>query len=135
MKTKKTGSVGICIFTGIIVCIITALVIISVFAWLISEAYIPEKSTVYVCTSVLIVSTMAGTMTAVIKANEKVLWISLIVAVLFLISLLSCTAMFFGGTYEGIGTTALCVIGSALCTTLLNVQKGKRKKTVARKRK
>ena len=134
MKTKTNGSLASCVLIGTALCIITTTVGVSVFAWLISNAYVSEKSAAYICTGVLIISALTGTTAAVWKAKE-VLWISLITALLYFAVLLSCTAIFFDGIYEGVGVTALCVAGSALCTVLLNAHRGRGKRHVVKKRK
>ena len=126
---KTSVNVGASIAVGVAVCVITALVSISALAWLIANAYISGNSSLYVCVGVLIVSTIAGTFTAILKAKEKPLWISLITAFLFWIILLLCNALLFEGMYDGIVVTSLCITGSAICTALLNTQKnGKRKR-------
>ena len=125
---KTTRNLGIAIAAGAAICVITALVLLSVFAWLIANAYISEDVSSFVCTGVLIVSTIAGTLTATMKSKEKALWISLITALNFGIILLSCNAIFFDGIYDGVFVTLVCIVGSAICTVLLNTQKSRKRK-------
>lgn len=126
MKTKNSGGVISGALVGLVICMLAGAAAISLFAWMISAEHIPENKMSYMCTGVLVISTIIGAAAAVKKAKQKPLLVAMLTASAYFIVLIGINALFMDGMYEGAAVTALCMAGSSACAAMLSV---KRKKT------
>ena len=94
-------------------------------AWLLSSEKIGEGNAGYITVTVLLLSSVAGSLVAVQLIKEKRVPVCLIIGGSYLLSLLAITALFFGGTYSGVGESALVILAGALSVALLGLRGSK----------
>ena len=102
MKIKYSHSVISGALIGLMICMLAGAAAISTFAWMISEEYIQEKNIGYVCTGILVTSTVIGAVTAVKKAKQKPFLAAMFTASAYLLVLLAINALFMDGVYDGV---------------------------------
>lgn len=95
-------------------------------AWLIGAEKIGEGSFDYIALVLLLLSSILGALCAIRIIGKKKVVICLSVAVLYFLSLLAINALFLGGTYSGVGETALTVLAGALSVALLGLRDSKK---------
>lgn len=90
-------------------------------AWLILVGTLPEHAAGYCAMGILLLSAAAGAVTAIGRIKRLRFQMGMASGVIYFLSLLLITALFFGGIYDGIGVTALMIFcGSALVILLGN---------------
>ena len=84
-------------------------------AHLVSSGTIAQNHIGYCSMVILLLASFLGARGAVKQIKHRTLFVSALSALIYYGLLLSCTAMFFGGIYQGMGATALMVLcGAAL---------------------
>ncbi len=73
---------------------------------------------------ILLLASLAGSWVAIKGAGEKPWLLGLLSGGLYYLLLLCCTALFFDGQYQGLGATALAVLGGSLGAVLFTMRKG-----------
>ena len=102
-------------------------------AWLILSGKLSEGSVGYCAMVILLVSSAAGAATAIGKIKRRRLQAGLTSGGIYFACLLAATALFFGGSYQGIGVTALMVFCG--CTLVILLGPGGQNRAGCRKRK
>ena len=88
-------------------------------AWAVLRGIIPEKGTGYCAMVILLLASMAGSSVAAGTIQRLRTQMCLAAAGTYWLCLLTITALFFGGQYQGVGVTALMVLcGSGLVILL-----------------
>lgn len=133
-KVKESGSsipkaIGLSL---IISAIITVLGTVA-GAYLIQKEMIQQQNIGIVVTAVLTLSSAAGTFAAMSTAKRMILQTSILSGVSYFLLLLSMTALFFGGQYDGIMADALAIMAGCSVAALLNILPNKRGKSFKRK--
>ena len=100
----------------------------AILAKLMDLERLPEDAVGYGAMVILLVAGFLGAVTAFAKVKGKRLQVSLITAAAYYLSLLSMTALFFGGQYAGMGVTALVILGGSGTAILLGLRSDGRKK-------
>lgn len=100
----------------------------AVLAKLMDLERLPEDAVGYGALIILLTAGFLGAVTAYAKVKAKRLQVSLITAAAYYLSLLSMTALFFGGQYTGMGVTAMVILAGSGAFILLGLQSGSRKK-------
>lgn len=113
VNQKVTGTavsipVGLAIGTGVSLGI-TAL-LSALTAWLILGGKLSENSVGYCAMVILLASSAAGAATAIARIKRRRFQMGLAAGGIYFACLLAATALFFGGSYEGIGVTALMIL-------------------------
>ena len=104
-------------------------------AAMIFRQVIPEESVGYCSLAALLCGTVTGAMVSAGAIKRRRLVVSLMSGGIYLCILLSCTALFFGGQYEGFGVTFLTVaLGSAVAALIQNGAGEKRIRRRCKKR-
>lgn len=88
-------------------------------AYLILSEQLPEAAVGYCALMILLLSSAAGAWIAVKRIKHRRLFVCGLSAAVYYGILLSITALFFGGQYQGMGVTALTVLGGAGAVALL----------------
>jgi len=135
MKNKKTNiyslpfGVGIGGLMSIVSTILGALII----AWIIEKEWITDSSVnLWFVALILIASFVgAGTATGIIK-NKRMI-VCLLSGLVYLLLLLACNSLFFGGQYNGIMETMLVVFAGCTSMGLLGLKKDKKHRTAKHK--
>lgn len=96
------------------------------FAYLISKEILQESSIGYCAMVLVLLSAIAGAAAAVGRIKRRRVYVCAISGVIYFGILLSMTALFFGGQYQGIGVTALLVLAGCGLVALLGL-KGEKK--------
>lgn len=125
-KQKPTGrasSIPWCLAAGLLLSGLLTLTGAALCARLISREVLQEESMGYCAAAILIVSGGAGEWLACRKAQHRRMVVSMLSAFCYLALLLCCTALFFGGQYDGIGVTALIIFGTGCAVGLLGLKK------------
>ena len=118
---------------SLIVCIITTLLGMAVSAYLIHKEMIAQESAEIAAILILTVSSAAGAFTAINTVKRMRLQMSLLSGVAYFLLLLSMTALFFGGQYNGIVTAVFAILGGSGIAVLANILPGKNRKKFKRK--
>ena len=113
---------------GLAVSIGTTLIGSAVSAWLFHSEKIGEGSIGYVTLILLFLSAALGAIAAVGLIGQKRLVICLSAGGIYLLFLLAITALFFGGTYSGVGESVLVVMAGVLSVALLSIKGNKKPK-------
>ena len=79
-----------------------------------------EKNTVMLLSAL---SAFAGSLTAIRMAGKWVLPIALGTGAAYMIIMLCCTALFFGGQYSDVGTRLLAITAGSGCALLTKMRK------------
>jgi len=133
VKQKVTGraaSVPAGIGWGVAVGMGITLVGAAVLAWMMSGEKLSGDALGYGIMIVLVIASGAGALTAAGKIKRLRVQMCLLTGGFYYLGLLSVTALFFGGKFQGMGITAvLVIIGCALAALMgLKSQNGTKPK-------
>lgn len=113
---------------GLAFSLIMTIVGAGITALLVHKEIIPESCIGYGSVVTLIISSIAGALLSVKKIKRLRLQISLASGACYYLLLLCMTALLFGGQYEGMGITALVVLGSCFAVAIVGLGGGQKKK-------
>ena len=99
-------------------------------AWLLHSERIAEENLGYITLLILLLSSVTGGLLTIQTVKTKRLLSCLVFGGIYLLSLLALTALFWGGSYSGVGESALVVFSGVLSVALI----GAKGKTTTRKR-
>ena len=130
MKKPDAGiakGIGISLIVSIIVTILGTFLT----AHLIHKEIISESSVTTIAVIVLSLSSAAGAFSAICVIKKMRLQISLLSGGVYMLLLLSMTALFFGGQYESVITSMLAVLGGCgVVAFAYLIPKGKGKRNI-----
>lgn len=135
--TGKTASIPGGLAWGGAVSLGLTILLSGVLAWLLEKETILWENTGYWIMGMLLLSSFIGAWISAGRIKRQRLVVCLMSGLVYLGVLLSMTALFFGGQYEGVGVTMLLVLGGSMTAALLgNPEKrgGKRRKINTRSR-
>lgn len=131
VKNRKPTGTASSIPAGIAMAVLISMLITllgtAISAYLVHSESIRQESIGYASMMVLLVSGAVGALTAINRIKRMRLQMCLLSGACYFLVLLSVTALFFGGQYEGIGTTALTILigcGSIAALSVLLEKKG-----------
>ena len=124
--TAVTMPVGIAIGWGIGIAV--TLVGSILVAKLISDEILQSSAIGYGAMLILLLASVLGAVVSIAKVQRRRLQVCLLSGVVYYASLLACTALFFGGQYQGMGVTALVVLAGVGTVVLLGCREKKQKK-------
>ena len=104
---------------------IITLLLTALGANLVSREMVDESFVNAAAVGILILSSIAGSMLAAAAAGHLRLQVSLTTAGVYFVALIGCTAMLFGGVYQGVGVTALAILGGGGAAALLGLKERK----------
>ena len=136
-KKRPTGtakSIPAGIGIGLLVSLICTLALAALAAYLILAEITPQDSIGYWAIGILLVSTITGSLTAVRYIQRLKLQMSFLSAGCYFALLLAITALFFGGQYQGMGTTAVTVFAGAAASAGVGMLNKKERKHSYKKR-
>ena len=123
--TGKASSMPIGLLVGACVSMAFTLVLAILAAKLIHSEVLQENAIGYSTMVILLLSAMAGAAVAYRKIKRQKLVVCAASGLIYYGILLSMTALFFGGQYEGMGVTALMVLCGSMLLALHGPQKGR----------
>lgn len=119
---KMVKGIGLSLLASIFVTIIGAVV----GAWLLSAEKIAMENARFITVVILLLSSIFGALLAVSVIKEKRVPVCLISGAAYFLSMLAITALFFEGTYSGVGESALVVFAGVFSVALLGLKGEKR---------
>ncbi len=114
-KTEKPRSSCKTLAYGAGICLLTTLLSAAVYSWMLSKQYLQETSFGHTIMAILMLSSTIGCYLGS-KTQAKAKWqVCLGISMIYYLILLSITAFFFSGQYQGfLVTGAVILCGSAL---------------------
>ena len=117
------------ILIGVLVSLGVMLLSAGLLTFMIGKGILLESSIGYDVLAVLILSSASGASIAVRITEKKKLFTGIITALVYSALLLACTALFFGGEYQGTGVTILVLsVGGILPVIIGGKEKNRRKR-------
>ena len=86
---------------------------------------LPVEKVGYGIMVLLIVSSFAGAMISFGRIKRQRMLVCIVSGVIYFAMLMSMTALFFGGQYSAVGTTALLVLAGSGAAALLGLRQGR----------
>jgi len=121
--TAKPIPVGLAL--GLCVSAVITLCGSAITAYLVSAEKMDTEWIGYAALGILILASAAGAGAARKSVKVKALPVCAMMAGAYYLSLAAATALFFGGEYQGMGVTAICVlVGSGIAFLLTGIKKG-----------
>ena len=125
MPTGRSSGVSVGILIGVLVCVGVTLIATVILAWLITAEKMGESAVGYGAMVALLLSAILGSWAASAKIGRLRTQVCLITGGIYYLVLLSITALFFGGQYQGMGVAAILVIAGSGVTALLGIREEK----------
>lgn len=129
MNQKGTGSVralSVGVAIGMLVSLVITLLLTAVVGWMVSEERLQENSIDVGVIAIQVISAITGAAVAYSLVRSGRLLVCLATGAGYFLLLLACTALFFGGQYAGIWSSALAVLAGSLIVGLLGLREKKR---------
>ena len=104
------------------------------FAYLISKEILEEITIGYCAMFIILLASLTGTAAAVGKIKRRRLCVCGLSGLIYFGILLSMTALFFGGQYQGVGVTALLIMAGSCTVALLGLRGERRVRRRKKKR-
>lgn len=138
VTTKKATGMAMSMPVGLAlggtVSLIVTLIMSAIIAKLVDGEVIAENAIGYGALFTLLSAAMAGAFCSSRKIKRQRLLVCLLSGLIYYITLLSITAIFFGGQYKGMGVTALVIAGGCGAVILMGMRQGKVKGKAFRKK-
>ncbi len=123
--TGRATTMPIGIAIGILVSTALTLILSGVLAWLVLGEKVSDKSMGYGIILILLLASVAGATLSIKTVKHRKMFAGMATGIGYLSVLLMCTALFFGGQYQGVGVTAAVVLSGSLATGLISARERK----------
>ena len=136
MNKKVTGKASLMpigLSAGVLVGVSVTLLGAAVAAYMVLTEVIAENAIGYACGVILFMASALAAMIAAAMIKRRWMLVCLVAGGIYYLVLLSITALFFGGQYQGMGVTLLLILAGSGAVGLLGLRSGKR--TVNRRKK
>ena len=110
------------------------LILSAVVAKMVDAELMGEGAIGYGSLVTLLTASISGAAFAAMKIKRQRLMVCLLSGLVYYITLLGITALFFGGQYQGMGITALVIAGGCGTVILMGMKQGKGKEIRHRKK-
>lgn len=133
--TGRAASVPAGLAIGALVSVAVTVLISAIGAYLVINEMLPQEQIGYCSIFALLASSILGAITAANRVKHRNLVVSLLSGLAYFVILLSVTALFFGGQYEGVGVTFIVILLGTAAAALITSREGngrsnrKRRKT------
>ncbi len=132
-KRNTASSLPVGVAIGLLVSFVITIIGAALTAYMVDKQIIPQDALGYGCVLTLLMSACSGALVSVKRVKRLRMQVSLISGASYYILLLGITALFFGGQYEGMGITALVVLGGCLAVAITGMSGGKSRKSLFKK--
>lgn len=132
-KRNTASSLPVGIGIGLLVSLVITMIGAALTAYMVDKQIIPQDALGYGCVVTLLMSACCGALVSVKRVKRLRMQVCMISGACYYIMLLGITALFFGGQYEGMGITALVVLGGALAVAIAGMRGGKTRKFAFKK--
>lgn len=125
MNKKVTGkamSMPAGLSVGLAVSIVVTLIATAVTANLVLAQRVGESAIGYIAVIVLLLASAMGSWLAAALIKRRWMVVCLATGGIYYLALLATTALFFGGQYQGMGVTAMAVLGGCGAIGLLGLR-------------
>lgn len=95
-----------------------------IWAALTGRQTLDENTIGYCAMALILLSSVAGPSVAVRRIKRRRAFVCGISGALYFGALLSMTALFFGGQYQGVGVTALLILAGSVLVAMLGLRQG-----------
>ena len=119
------ASVPVGLATGLGISLLLTVIMAALTAWLEGEGVIQDTAIGYGAMLTLLVSALFGALTAAGKIKRQRAIMCAASGLCYFLSLICITALFFGGQYEGVGVSALLILGASAAAIFLPGRGGK----------
>ena len=119
------GTMACTLAVGVTVSMGVMLVGAAICATLISQEMITVGCEGYSAIAILVLSAICGAVAAIEKRSEKRLYTSLYVGMIYILALMSMTALIFDGQYERVGVTAIAILSGCVLAVILCEKRNK----------
>ena len=113
---------------GAAVSMVVTIIIAAIGANLVMNQILPQENIGYCSLFALLAGGITGAITASAKVKHRKLVVCLLSGLVYYVILLSMTALFFGGQYEGMGVTLITVAIATVAAAMISSREGKQKK-------
>ncbi len=121
----RTMSMAAGLALGGCISLVITLILSAVGAKLMDSQVIPEHGAGYLSLGILLLASILGAAVAYRKIRRQRLVVCMASGGIYYGILISMTALFFGGQYQGMGVTALVVLAGAGTTALVGMGQGR----------
>lgn len=111
--TGKAMSMPLGLVVGLAVSVVITLLAVGTIAHLVLGGKMSAETIGYGSVVTLLLSSAAGAWVAARSVKHRWMVVCLGTGGIYFLMLLSCTALFFGGQYEGVGVTLLMVLAGS----------------------
>ena len=129
----NTSNLTKCIAVGTLSSMCSTILGVCIAAWLLVSEKFDENAINYITLLVLLFSSAAGVYISTLLTQEKHIIVGMSVGLLFLLTLLGITALFFKGSYSGVGENALVITAGAISVVLLRKNNRTNRKKIRRR--
>jgi len=127
--TGRAATIPVGLLTGSTAALLFTLALSAVLAKLMEGEIIPEENIGYGVMIMILASAFSGSAIACKRVKRQYLLTAGLSGVVYVLLLLSITALFFGGQYSAVGVTVLLVFCGSLLAAMLFSREGKGRKT------
>lgn len=124
----RAATIPIGLLTGGIAALISTLALTALLAKLMEGEILSEGNIGYGVMIMLLISAFLGSTIACKRVKRQFLMTAALSGVVYILLLLSITALFFGGQYSGVGVTVLLVCCGSLLAAMVFSRGGKGRK-------
>ena len=128
LNKKPTGtamSMPAGLAVGGVFSLVITLIFSGIVAKLMDAELLKQESVGYFVIGILLVSSITGAWLSFGKIKRRRMVVCMISGVIYYCILLSITALFFGGQYQGMGVTGLVVLCGSCCAGLMGMHEKK----------
>lgn len=118
----KARSMPLGFMAGLAVSMVITLILVGIIAQLVLGEKMAAEMIGYGSMATLLLSSAAGAWVAAKAVKHRWMVVCLGTGAVYYLTLLACTALFFGGQYEGVGVTLLVVLAGSGAVGLLGLK-------------
>lgn len=123
--TGRASTIPVGLLTGGGTALASTLILTAVLAKLMDGEILPQENIGYGVMVLLLLSAFLGSAVACKRVKRQYLLTAALSGVVYVLLLLSITALFFGGQYSAVGVTILLVFCGSLLAAMLFSREGK----------
>lgn len=133
-RWSKDAPIPFALLAGWLTAWVTTMLLTLITTFLLAGEHISERAMAPAAVITISISALISAMVAAEKTTEKRMIVCMINGGVYFLSLICCTALFFDGIYQGIGSAALTVIGCSLISGFLSIRQKRQKNQYLKKR-
>lgn len=107
--------------------LLLTILLVAVIAKLVDSETLAWEQIGYGIMLTLMITSATGAFITARRIKHRILIVTILFSIIYILSLLMLTALAFGGQYEAVGETMFLVIACSLATGLVEVRRGERK--------